>query len=79
MEDFHVLVSPKPSDVTESYSSIAYISVRGSIRFIARVCSPSARLDNRRHVARRPWESHSGDMPAELPVPFHCQLPGAQH
>ena len=68
-----MLVSAEPSDVTQSYSVVVYISVCGPIRFIAWVCPRSACLGNRRHVAHKPWKSHYGDMLADRPVGFHFQ------
>src|SRR5271169_677866 len=73
MEDFHVLVSTKPSGVTESHSIVGYISVCCSIHLMARVCSPSVRFSNRRHVVQKPRKSHSPDMLEDLPVVFHSQ------
>jgi len=73
MEDFHALVSAKPSEVTESHSIVRYVSVCCSIYFMARVCSRSVRFGNRRLAVQKPRKSHSADMLEDLPDNFHFQ------
>jgi hypothetical protein len=73
MEDFHELVLAKPSDVTQSYSVVAYISACSPIRFIARVCSGSARLGDRPPGVQKFPKSHSAHMLEDLPVGCHFQ------
>ena len=68
-----MLVPAQPTVVAQSYSVVAYISACSPIRFIARVCSRSARFGNRRHVVQKFRKSDSADMLEDLPVVFHSQ------